>query len=119
MSKDEFRWNKKRKHYAYLFKKLGDYRINILLTTDPIFRNKKKGKLVIRKNICLFKQTNPLYFNNKVKCYIINHKPYIDNKNSFFPKAYYKWKWDKNDKRIIKRFKKYRKYKKYFDSYGK
>ena len=35
MSRSEFKWNKKRKHYAYLFKDIGDKRKNLLLHSDP------------------------------------------------------------------------------------
>ena len=35
MSRSEFRWNKKRKHYAYLFKDVGVYCKNFLLHSNP------------------------------------------------------------------------------------
>ncbi len=44
MSRSKFRFNKKRKHYAYLFKDLGSYRKNLILSTKPfrVFHNKLK-----------------------------------------------------------------------------
>ena len=116
MSRTEFRWNKKRKHYAYIFKDYGDYRANILLSTDPLFIDKKHKKKIIRKNIKIFHHPNPRLKDNENRFYIINHKPYIDYKYSFDNKVYRTWKCDKLDKRLIKRFKKYKKHKKYFDS---
>ena len=113
MSRSEFRWNKKRKHYAYLFKDLGDMVANILLTTDCIFIDKKNGKRIIFKNIKLYRHPNP----NKSKeeiYYIVNHRPYIDKLSSFSENVYKHWSWHKNDKRKIKRLKKYNKHKDYF-----
>ena len=96
MSRSEFRMNKKRKHYAYLFKDLGEYRKNILLSTKSTIRWHKK----LKKNIRLSKHPNPTC--NKV-VYIIK-KIYIDHKNSFDDKKM-NWRFDINDKRIIKRIK--------------
>ena len=42
MSRNEFRWNKKRKHYAYLHKDIGTKRINILISSKPIVKTKKE-----------------------------------------------------------------------------
>ena len=44
MSLSEFRFNKKRKHYAYLFKQIGLFRKNILFTSKPIRIWKGKTK---------------------------------------------------------------------------
>ena len=99
MSTSEFRFNKKRKHYAYLFKTVGVYRRNILLSTKPI--RVWRGK--IKRNIRLSKHPNP----NSVKiAYVI---PIIctDNIDSFYPQPL-KWMFHKNDKRIIKRIKRKR-----------
>ena len=96
MSISEFRYNKKRKHYAYLFKTIGMYRRNILLSTKPI--RIWRGK--IKNNIKLFKHPNAK--SNKV-VYVIPII-YVDNINNFYPQIL-KWKFDKNDKRIIKRIK--------------
>ena len=35
MSASEFRYNKKRKHYSYIFKIVGTYRKNIVLSSKP------------------------------------------------------------------------------------
>ena len=41
MSLSEFRWNKRRKHYAYLFKKVGTKRFNILISSKALVVKKK------------------------------------------------------------------------------
>ena len=96
MSTSEFRYNKKRKHYSYIFKVVGDYRKNIVLSSKP-FR-KRHGK--IKKNILLFKHPNP-------KCkqivYVIPYI-YIDDIRSFDCKVLL-WNFHPNDKRKIKRIK--------------
>ena len=119
MIENQFRWNKKRKHYAYILKERGEYVENILLTTDQLFRDKKKGKAIVKNNIPLSNHPNPNITNKFGVFFIVNHKPYIDKKDSFDSKVYSKWKWNKNDKRTIKRFKKYKKYKSYFNYYRK
>lgn len=107
MSRSELRYNKKRKHYAYLFKDLGDYRLNILLTTKPFAIDTKRKKTIIIKNIVLFKHPNP---NSTKIVYVVNHRPYCDSINSFGHNVYRSWRWNINDKRKIKRMKKYKKY---------
>ena len=98
MSRSEFRWNKKRKHYAYLHKDDGDKRINIIISSKPYIV--RKGKVVI--------YNTPLYRHPNVKksgqFYVIPRN-YADHKDSFDCKIY-KWKWNRNDKRKIKRIKK-------------
>ena len=96
MSISEFRFNKKRKHYSYLFKTIGVYRKNVLLSTKPI--RIWKGK--IKFNIKLFKHPNP----NSIKVVYIIPIVYVDHMDSFYPQSL-KWKFDKNDKRLIKRLK--------------
>ena len=108
MSRSEFRWNKKRKHYAYLFKDVKDFRKNILLHSDPSNKsgwNKEKQSEFNKKHIKLFKHPNK----NKNKCEVwyVETRIYIDHKNVFDKRIYY-WVWDKNDKRKIKRIKKRR-----------
>ena len=44
MTDNKFRYNKKRKHYSYSFRKRNGYSENILLTTDSVFENKKIRK---------------------------------------------------------------------------
>lgn len=111
--KDKFRFNKKRKHYSYIFKIINGYCSNILLTTKTESIHKKHGKTKLIKNIKLYKHPNSKM--NDTVVFIYNHPPYIDAVESFDCKKL-NWKWNANDKRIIKRLKKYRKYKKYFDS---
>lgn len=105
MSKSEFKFNKKRKHYSYIFKAMNGYCLNILLTTDSESRQKKHKKVIMVKNIQLFRHPNK---NSKVKAFIYNHPPYLDNEKSF-DKKLLNWSWDKNDKRKVKRMKKYKK----------
>ena len=102
MAISEFRFNKKRKHYTYIFKKrLGLYRKNIVFTTKSI--RVWKGK--IKNNIKLFRHPN---INSKKVIYVIPII-YIDHVDSFHP-AVLPWNFDKNDKRTIKRLK-YKKWK--------
>ena len=55
MSRSEFRWNKKRKHYAYLFKDIGRKRLNLLISSKPVMVGKKnKKKKRFYKNVPLF-----------------------------------------------------------------
>jgi hypothetical protein len=96
MSTSEFRYNKKRKHYAYVFKTIGYFNKNILLSTKQT--RIWKGK--IKKNIKLSKHPNP----NSVKTVYVIPIIYID-KNDSFHQMKLKWYFDKNDKRIIKRIK--------------
>ena len=109
--KNRFRFNKKRKHYSYIFTIKNGYCSNILLTTKRESINKKHGKSIIVRNIRLYKHPNPRKTN--VIVFIYNHPPYIDAIESFDSKKL-NWKWDINDKRNVKRMKKYKKYKKYF-----
>lgn len=107
MSRSEFRWNKKRKHYAYLFKDLGDYRRNILLHSDPSIKvgwNEIKQRHFCKNYIKLYRHPNP----NKTpyKTYYVEKRICVDHKDSFDAIIYKKWRWNKNDKRKIKRLKK-------------
>lgn len=102
MALSEFRYNKKRKHYSYLYKKKGDYRQNILISTKPFVEEKKYGKKKEIKNVSLSKHPNP---NSTKEAYIVTRR-YIDHKDSFDDKVYQNWKFDRNDKRKIKRIKK-------------
>ena len=94
MSRSEFRYNKKRKHYSYLFKDIGSYRKNIVITSKAIRKFHGKNK----RNIKLYKHPNP---NENVDAYVIP-RIYVDDNSSFDSKTL-KWKFDKNDKRKIKR----------------
>ncbi len=104
MALSEFRYNKKRKHYSYLFKKKGDYRQNILLSTDPTVKEKKFGKEKEIKNVKLYKHPNP---NSKKTAYVVT-RIYTDHKDVFADKVYQNWAFDKNDKRKIKKIKKHK-----------
>ena len=99
MSRSEFRWNKKRKHYAYLHKDIGNLRKNILITSKPAILNKTGKKLV--NNIPLKHHPNP---DKKGQVYVVRRN-YVDDCSSFDEKIY-DWNWHKDDKRKIKRIKK-------------
>ena len=99
MARSEFRWNKKRKHYAYLHKDIGTKRKNILITSKPVMQN-KKGK-VISNNILLAHHPNA---KKDGQFYLVNRN-YLDEESSFDNKQYM-WKWNKDDKRKVKRVKK-------------
>ena len=105
MSRSEFRWNKKRKHYAYLFKDKGDYRKNLLLSSKPIMIEKKhkKNRIKTRITINIALHHHPNILKND-KFYVIPIV-YIDNKDSFDVVVLKTWTFDKNDKRKIKRLK--------------
>ena len=110
--KNVFRYNKKRKHYAYIYKVMNGYCLNIILTTQPYSKHIKHKKCVMIKNIRLYKHPNPN--NQKNIAFIYNHSPYLDKLESLDKKEL-KWSWNKNDKRKVKRIKKYKKYKDYFN----
>ncbi len=98
MSRSEFRWNKKRKHYSYIHNDDGNKRINIVISSKPCV--KRKGKVVI-KNVPLYRHPNV----NKDGQFYVIPRNYADDKDSFDGKVY-DWYWDRNDKRKIKRIKK-------------
>ena len=98
MSRSEFRWNKRRKHYSYLFKDVGSKRKNIVLTTKPFRKEHHKQK----RNVKLYKHPNE---NSKKQVYIVPII-YCDDADSFDLKKL-KWKFHPNDKRKIKRLKKW------------
>ena len=97
MSRSEFRWNKRRKHYAYLFKNKGLFILNIVITTKPV--RVSHGK--IKQNIKLYHHPNPAI---GVDSYLIP-LIYFDRLDSFGVRIY-RWTFDKNDKRKVKRIKK-------------
>jgi len=105
MSRSEFRYNKKRKHYSYLFKDYGTKRKNILISSKPImFIKKNKGGKLIIKNVLLFRHPN----NKKTGQFYLIPKIYIDDVLCFGEKLY-PWLWNINDKRKVKRIKKNKK----------
>ncbi len=103
MARSEFRWNKKRKHYAYLHKDLGNKRKNILISSQPVMiEKKKKGKTRITNNIPLYHHPNP----NKTGQFYLIPKNYVDDVASFDEHIYQNWSFNKNDKQKVKRIKK-------------
>ena len=100
MSTSEFRYNKKRKHYAYLFKTIGSKRLNLILSSKPFRKEHRR----IKRNIALYKHPNP----NANKQAFIIPIVYKDEIISFDYKVL-KWFFHRNDKRKIKRLKKYHK----------
>ena len=99
MSRSEFRYNKKRRHYAYLFKDFGEFRKNLLFSTKPYFIKHGKAK----NNILLFRHPN-----GSLKTIYVIPRVYIDH-YKVFDVIVLDWCFDKNDKRKIKRLKKKKK----------
>ena len=97
MSRSEFRYNRKRKHYSYLFKDINNRRKNIILTSKPYRKEHKK----LKKNVKLFKNPNPSNDNESYLIPIV----YNDSVDSFDLRKL-KWKFHPNDKRKAKRIKK-------------
>ena len=100
MSTSEFRYNKKRKHYAYLFKSIGSKRLNIILSSKPYRREHKRTK----KNVALTQHPN----HNSNKQVFLIPIVYKDEIISFDSKVL-KWVFHPNDKRKVKRLKKHHK----------
>ena len=94
MALSEFRYNRRRKHYAYLFKSVGPLRKCVIFSTKPT--RTWRGK--VKKNYRLFKHPNP----NCAKTVYVIPKIYFDHISSFYSDSL-NWSFDKNDKRIIKR----------------
>ena len=104
MARSEFRFNKKRKHYAYLHKNRGPKVKNILISSKPYVKKRKKGKdKIVLHNIPLFCHPNC----EKSGKYYVIPRNYLDDINSFGLKTY-KWNWNINDKRKIKHLKRLR-----------
>ena len=103
MSRSEFRWNKKRKHYAYIYKDIALKRKNILISSKSIMIIKKnKGGKQIIKNVPLYHHPNKC----KEGSFYLIPKTYIDDLTSFDNHIYINWRFHKNDKRKVKRIKK-------------
>lgn len=97
MAYSKFRFNKRRKHYSYLFKTHGSRVDNMLLTSKP-YRVRHEH---LEKNVKLYKHPNP---NSDKQVYII---PIIYNDElSSFDSKELKWNFHPNDKRKVKRIKK-------------
>ena len=104
MAISEFRYNKKRKHYAYIYKQSKSKRRNILISSKPTMtKSRKKGKTVVVKNVRLHRHPNP----EKKGTFYIIPETYNDEARSFGDRVY-DWNWDINDKRKVKRIKKHR-----------
>ena len=106
MSRSDFKYNKKRKHYAYLFKDLGTLRKNLLLHSDPLKKkkwNRTQQSDFLKRHTKLSKHPNPNKTDSGV--YYVENRIYVDEEKCF-DKRIYKWRWDTNDKRKIKRLKK-------------
>ena len=106
VSRSDFKYNKKRRHYAYLFKDLGVLRKNLLLHSDPLKKknwSKAQQSDFLKRHTKLFKHPNPNKGDSGI--YYVENRIYIDEEKCF-DKRIYKWSWNVNDKRKIKRLKK-------------
>lgn len=102
MSRSEFRWNKRRKHYSYLHKKKGRLITNILISSKGhVVKHKKGREKIIMNNVRLSHHPDA----NIDGVFYVIPKNYTDDIDSFGRKVY-RWEWDRNDKRKIKRIKK-------------
>lgn len=102
MALSEFRYNKKRKHFSYIFGKKGNKRKNILLSSKSQRKEKKKkGKYKIYDNVKLTINPNP---NNNESSYLIN-KIYLDD-NTSFGNVKSNWKFHPYDRLKVKKIKK-------------
>ena len=105
MAISQFKYNKRRKHYAYSHKKRGSKEENILISSKPYVKKHKKGKnRIILRNVPLYHHPN----SNKEGQFYVIPRNYVDDSTDFDTKVY-KWNWHKNDKRKIKRIKKLKK----------
>ena len=103
----EFKWNKKRKHYAYSHKKRGSKEENILISSKPyVLKHKNNKNKIILINVPLFHHPNP----KKEGLFYVIPRNYLDESNDFDSKIH-NWSWHRNDKRKIKRIKKLNKHK--------
>ena len=93
MALSEFRFNRRRKHPSYVFKKKNNKYHSILITHAPKTGNKK--------NIKLYK--NPK-LNDKTDAYLVP-KIYKDDLSSY-NQPYNNWQFHTYDKRNVKRIKK-------------
>ena len=95
--REEFRYNKRRGHYSYIYDEDGDNRKNLLLSTKPTRKTKSGGKEYSAKNIKLDKHPNP----NSNKDVWVMTRRFVDNKKAFSKNAYKNWKFTKSDKMKI------------------
>ncbi len=96
MSKDKrknyFGYNRHRKHYSYVYDGDDKFRKNLLISTKPVVRVKRKGKTKIFNNVPLEKHPNP---KSTKQVYLINRK-YVDKKSNISVRK--GWKFSKKDK---------------------
>ncbi len=97
MAISEFRFNKRKKHPAYVFKKKKDKYYSLTITHSPKTRN--------RKNIKLYENPSP---EDKRAAYVVK-KVAKDNVKSYDKKPLPGWKFHTYDRRNIKRLKKNKK----------
>lgn len=97
MARSEFRYNRKRRHYSYLFKDVNNKRKNIILSSKACRKEHKK----LKANVKLYKNPNPY---NDNKSYLIP-RVYVDD-IEVFDERKLKWKFHLNDKRKVKRIQK-------------
>lgn len=102
MALSEFRYNKKRKHYSYIFGQKGNKRKNVLLTSKQKRKKKKKGKYKYYENVKLHEHPNP---NKKGELQYVIPKIEYDDISSF-DEVKSSWKFHLYDRRKIKRIKK-------------
>lgn len=100
MALSEFRYNKRRQHYSYIFGRKGNLRKNLLLTSKSIRKKKKKGKYKTYKNVELYQHPNP---RKNEKQYIIPKIEY-DDSSSFGDRL--NWRFHPYDRLKIKKIKK-------------
>ena len=107
MSKDiqlpEFRYNRKRKHYSYVFKRTNDVYYNLLLSSKPTEVKTREKRKVVYNNVPLTAHPNPNKPN--VKQWIM---PKV-RKDKGFEKTFDKklnWSFHPQDKWKIKKIKK-------------
>ena len=121
MSRSEFRFNKKRKHYSYVYKDIDDFRENILISSKPNVTKHKKGRIkILFNNIPLTSHPNKLKQDefekkfkkgeiDKIPTFYLIPRNYVDNKTCFDDKVLENWVFNINDKRKVKRLKKHKK----------
>lgn len=94
MRKQEFRYNKRRGHYSYIYEEDGDVRKHLMLSTKDSQKVKRKGNVYIVKNVKLDKHPNPKSNKN---VWVMTRR-FVDKKNAFDKNARKNWKLTKSDK---------------------
>ena len=99
----EFRYNRRRKHYSYIFKRRNGKYYNLLLSSKPTETKTREGRIVEYNNIPLYKHPNPN--KSEDKQWVINRVYKDINFNKTFDKKL-NWQFHLFDKRKIKKIKK-------------